>query len=62
LKTTEKLQESSMKAARKHYAGIAARTHHEKLYENNKAKENSESNMKQTRQNGEAQARSVKPR
>jgi len=51
-----------MKAARKHYAGIAARTHHEKLYENNKAKENSESNMKQTRQNGEAQARSVKPR
>lgn len=51
-----------MKAARKQYAGIAARTHHEKLHDNNKAKKNSESNMKQTRQNGEAQARSVKPR
>jgi len=51
-----------MKAMRKHHAGIAARTRHEKLHENNKANENSESNLKQTRQSSEAQARSGKPK
>jgi len=55
-------QDSGMKAMRKHHAGIAARTRHEKLHENNKANENSESNLKQTRQSSEAQARSGKPK
>jgi hypothetical protein len=58
----QKQQDSGMKAMRKHHAGIAARTRHEKLHENNKANENSESNLKQTRQSSEAQARSGKPK